>query len=457
MSTSNVATVALSTRSREKALAAKVTLEQLYETLKIQQRERAERRRDLEKELASKPGLTEEQKTEQRKQLALKETDFLRLKRCRLSKDEFETLKIIGRGAFGEVRLVQKIDTGHIYAMKKLRKTDMLLKDQVAHVRAERDIMAEADNPWIVQLFYSFQDTTHLYLVMEFCSGGDLMTMLIRYDTFSEDTTRFYIAETVLALNSIHRLGFIHRDIKPDNLLLDSKGHIKLSDFGLCAGSKQYNTAEYYENLAKGKEKPKKSTVQIERDVSEKEKIMTWKKNRRVMAYSTVGTPDYIAPEVFRAGAGYTKSCDWWSLGVIMFEMLIGYPAFCSDTPQETYHKIMRWRETLKFPLEVPISYDAQNLVQRFLCDADHRIGKESTDEIMKHPFFSGVDWENIRHQAAPIDPGVKSIDDTSNFDVFEEEPEEHVPANDTVKDLAFLNYTFKRFEGLTMRGHRLR
>nr|KAG5692397.1 hypothetical protein BaRGS_000681 [Batillaria attramentaria] len=162
-------------------------------------------------------------KNERRQQHAMKETEFLRLKRSRLGVDDFESLKVIGRGAFGEVRLVQKKDTGHVYAMKILRKADMLEKDQVAHVRAERDILVEADHTWVVKMFYSFQDAQYLYLIMEFLPGGDLMTLLMKKDTLPEEQTQFYVAETVLAIDSIHKLGFIHRDIKPDNLLLDAK------------------------------------------------------------------------------------------------------------------------------------------------------------------------------------------------------------------------------------------
>ncbi|MGH0116509.1 UNVERIFIED_CONTAM: hypothetical protein FKN15_009642 [Acipenser sinensis] len=163
-----------------------------------------------------------------RSQHALKETEFLRLKRTRLGLDDFESLKIIGRGAFGEVWLVQKKDTGHIYAMKILRKADMLEKEQVAHIRAERDMLVEADGAWVVKMFYSFQDKRNLYLIMEFLPGGDMMTLLMKKDTLTEEETQFYIAETVLAIDSIHQLGFIHRDIKPDNLLLDSRvAHIR--------------------------------------------------------------------------------------------------------------------------------------------------------------------------------------------------------------------------------------
>ncbi|KAM4883346.1 serine/threonine-protein kinase 38-like [Thomomys bottae] len=292
--------------------------------------------------------MEEEGLADEESQHARKETEFLRLKRTRLGLDDFESLKVIGRGAFGEVRLVQKKDTGHIYAMKILRKADMLEKEQVAHIRAERDILVEADGAWVVKMFYSFQDKRNLYLIMEFLPGESF-------------------------------------------------------------------------------------------------------------AYSTVGTPDYIAPEVFMQ-TGYNKLCDWWSLGVIMYEMLIGYPPFCSETPQETYRKVMNWKETLVFPPEVPISEKAKDLILRFCIDSENRIGNNGVEEIKGHPFFEGVDWGHIRERPAAIPIEIKSIDDTSNFDDFPESDILQPVPNTTEpdyksKDWVFLNYTYKRFEGLTQRG----
>ena len=142
-----------------------------------------------------------------------------------------------------------KVDTGHVYAMKVLRKAEMVEKEQVAHVRAERDILVEVDHTWVVKMFYSFQDSDALYLVMEFLPGGDIMTLLMKKDTLPEEAAQFYMAETALAIETIHKLGFIHRDIKPDNLLLDSKGHVKLSDFGLCTGLQKSHRTDYYRGL----------------------------------------------------------------------------------------------------------------------------------------------------------------------------------------------------------------
>ncbi|KAH0512441.1 Serine/threonine-protein kinase 38 [Microtus ochrogaster] len=406
----------MSNHTKERVTMTKVTLENFYSNLIAQHEEREMRQKKLEK-VMEEEGLKDEEKRLRRSAHARKETEFLRLKRTRLGLEDFESLKVIGRGAFGEVRLVQKKDTGHVYAMKILRKADMLEKEQVGHIRAERDILVEADSLWVVKMFYSFQDKLNLYLIMEFLPGGDMMTLLMKKDTLTEEETQFYIAETVLAIDSIHQLGFIHRDIKPDNLLLDSKGHVKLSDFGLCTGLKKAHRTEFYRNL----------NHSLPSDFS----THSWPGLSNVcvfQAFSTVGTPDYIAPEVFMQ-TGYNKLCDWWSLGVIMYEMLIGYPPFCSETPQETYKKVMNWKETLTFPPEVPVSEKAKGLI--------------------------------LRERPAAISIEIKSIDDTSNFDEFPDSDilkptvttSNHPESDYKNKDWVFINYTYKRFEGLTARG----
>ncbi|XP_058520024.1 serine/threonine-protein kinase 38 isoform X2 [Ochotona princeps] len=265
----------MSNHTKERVTMTKVTLENFYSNLIAQHEEREMRQKKLEK-VMEEEGLKDEEKRLRRSAHARKETEFLRLKRTRLGLEDFESLKVIGRGAFGEVRLVQKKDTGHVYAMKILRKADMLEKEQVGHIRAERDILVEADSLWVVKMFYSFQDKLNLYLIMEFLPGGDMMTLLMKKDTLTEEETQFYIAETVLAIDSIHQLGFIHRDIKPDNLLLDSKGHVKLSDFGLCTGLKKAHRTEFYRNL--NHSLPSDFTFQ---NMNSKRKAETWKRNRR--------------------------------------------------------------------------------------------------------------------------------------------------------------------------------
>ncbi|KAJ4478109.1 kinase-like domain-containing protein [Lentinula aciculospora] len=455
-------TAGFSDQALPKAKGAQMKLEHYYKVVVDAAIERNTRRVELERRLQSDVLTPEDRKQRQLQQLGRKESTFLRLRRTKLGLDDFKTVKVIGKGAFGEVRLVQKTDTGKIYAMKTLKKDEMLKKDQLAHVRAERDVLAESNSPWVVQLFYSFQDPSYLYLIMEFLPGGDLMTMLIKYDTFSEDVTRFYMAECVLAIEAVHRLGFIHRDIKPDNILIDKGGHIKLSDFGLSTGFHKQHDSNYYQRLLESatKDSQTPTSAQAARNsvmvnsinltISNKDQIATWKANRRKLAYSTVGTPDYIAPEIFLQ-RGYSNECDWWSLGAIMFECLVGYPPFCSESTHETYQKIMQWHQFLLFPDDVHLSEEAEDMVRRLITNAERRL---NVDQIKQHPFFYGVDWDAIRSIDAPFIPRLRSITDTSYFptDEIEQAPED-APADssEASKDLAFLGYTFKRF---TISGH---
>lgn len=436
-----------------RAKTAQLKLEHYYKVAVDSAIERNTRRVDLERKLQADVLMSEERKHRCLQQLGRKESGFLRLRRTRLGLDNFRTVKVIGKGAFGEVRLVQKTDTGKIYAMKTLKKEEMLKKDQLAHVRAERDVLAESNSPWVVQLFYSFQDTQTLYLIMEFLPGGDLMTMLIKYDTFSEDVTRFYMAECVLAIEAVHKLGFIHRDIKPDNILIDKDGHIKLSDFGLSTGFHKQHDSSYYQKLLDTGNNTQPAAARnsvmvnaIHLTMSSKDQIATWKANRRKLAYSTVGTPDYIAPEIFQQ-KGYGNECDWWSLGAIMFESLVGYPPFCSESTHETYQKIMQWQYYLVFPEDVHLSREAEDVVRRLITSADRRL---RIDQIKAHPFFYGVEWDTIRQIDPPFVPNLRSMTDTQYFptDEIDQSPAEAAAADTAAsqKDLAFLGYTFKRF-----------
>lgn len=486
----------LTKTTQDKAAAVKLKVENFYQSSVKYAIERNQRRVELESSLNAQDW-SEERRSRELTSLGKKESQFLRLRRTRLSLDDFHTVKVIGKGAFGEVRLVQKKDTGKIYAMKTLLKSEMYKKDQLAHVKAERDVLAGSDSPWVVSLYYSFQDTQYLYLIMEFLPGGDLMTMLIRWQLFTEDVTRFYMAECILAIEAIHKLGFIHRDIKPDNILIDIRGHIKLSDFGLSTGFHKTHDSSYYKKLlqqdeANGGALPKpgqpngnaegntnRQTMIVDAihlTMSNRQQIQTWRKSRRLMAYSTVGTPDYIAPEIFLY-QGYGQECDWWSLGAIMYECLIGWPPFCSETPQETYRKIMNFEQTLQFPDDIHISYEAEDLIRRLLTHADQRLGRHGgADEIKSHPFFRGVDWNTIRHVEAPYIPKLSSITDTRFFPTDELENVPDSPAmaqaakqrEEMIKqggnpngsgstpvkeDLPFIGYTYSRFDYLTRKN----
>lgn len=356
---------------RQRGTAAKQLVNSFFQENIERARDRNSRAKELDAILKD-PNVPEIKKQKEINILAQKEARFLRFIRTKETPQNFQTIKVIGKGAFGEVKLVQRKSDGKIYALKSLIKTEMFKKDQLAHVRAERDILADSkDNPWLVKLHASFQDSAFLYMLMEFLPGGDLMTMLIKYEIFSEDITRFYMAEIVMAIEAVHKLGFLHRDIKPDNILLDRGGHIKLTDFGLSTGGRKQHENSYYQALLKTNANDKAGNrnsialnEQVNLTVSNRGLVNTWRKSRRHMAYSTVGTPDYIAPEIF-LGQGYTYLCDWWSVGAIMFECLVGWPPFCAEDTHDTYRKIVNWRESLFFPEELTLGTQAEDMIRR--------------------------------------------------------------------------------------------
>ncbi|ODA81950.1 hypothetical protein RJ55_00455 [Drechmeria coniospora] len=427
-------------------------------------RERNQRQSELEQKLQD-PGQNAARKEQLWLTAGRKEGQYLRFLRTKDKPENYNTVKIIGKGAFGEVKLVQKKGDGKVYAMKSLIKTEMFKKDQLAHVRSERDILAESDSPWVVKLYTTFQDSYFLYMLMEFLPGGDLMTMLIKYEIFSEDITRFYIAEIVLAIEAVHKLGFIHRDIKPDNILLDRGGHVKLTDFGLSTGFHRLHDNNYYQQLLQGKSnRPRdRNSVaidQINLTVSNRSQINDWRRSRRLMAYSTVGTPDYIAPEIF-TGHGYTYDCDWWSLGTIMFECLVGWPPFCAEDSHDTYRKIVNWRQTLYFPDDITLGAEAENLIRSMVCNTENRLGRGGAHELKSHAFFRGVEFNSLRRIRAPFEPRLTSNIDTTYFPTDEIDQTDNAtvlkaqalqnnrgqPEESPEMSLPFIGYTFKRFD----------
>lgn len=440
--------------TKQRAAAAKQYIENHYKSQKKNLQERKERRYVLEKELAD-ANVSEEEQSNILKNLEKKETEYMRLQRHKMGVEDFELLTMIGKGAFGEVRVCKDKITGNVYAMKKLKKSEMLRRGQVEHVKAERNVLAEVDSNCIVKLFYSFQDDEFLYLIMEYLPGGDLMTLLMRKDILTEDEARFYIAETVLAIESIHKHNYIHRDIKPDNLLLDRYGHMRLSDFGLCKPLDCRTLTMDEKDIGNNQGQQNGQSSAPKR--TQQEQLQHWQKNRRTLAYSTVGTPDYIAPEVLLK-KGYGMECDWWSLGAIMYEMLVGYPPFYSDEPMSTCRKIVNWRTNLKFPDEAILSAEAKDLISKLLCNVDCRLGTNGAQEIKVHPFFKNVDWDMIYEMKAAFIPEVNDELDTQNFEKFEET---EVPIKYTSrssssrkmlssKDVNFVGYTYKNFEVVT-------
>jgi len=351
--------------------------------------------------------------------------------------EDFQTIKIIGRGAFGEVRVVRKRDDKEVYALKTMRKKDMIDKNQVAHIRAERNLLSAAESPWLVKLLYSFQDDIYLYLVMEYCAGGDLMTILMREDILTEGQTKFYISELAEAIHSVHLLKFVHRDLKPDNVLVSNIGHIKLSDFGLAKSfQSDDNVISQYQKDAKA--------INAGGDQQFNNKSQKKYKRNRALMFSTVGTPDYIAPEVF-SQKGYGEGVDWWSLGVILYECLVGYPPFYAEEPLQTCRKIVNYKRTLKIPQEAGLSREAKDLIYKLICTHKTRIGYTG---ITKHPFFAKCPWGKLETMTPPFIPELKNGVDTSNFDDFDEQqdlPTQHVKTESAAQNKPFVGFTFVR------------
>ncbi|WFD29733.1 non-specific serine/threonine protein kinase [Malassezia sp. CBS 17886] len=302
-----------------------------------------------------------------------------------LKMESFELLKVIGKGSFGKVMQVRKRDTSRIYALKIIRKAHIISRSEVTHTLAERTVLAKVNCPFIVPLKFSFQSPDKLYLVLAFVNGGELFHHLQCEGRFSEERARFYAAELFCALEHLHGFNVIYRDLKPENILLDYTGHIALCDFGLC-----------------------------KLNMGDKETTHTF-----------CGTPEYLAPELL-LGQGYTKSVDWWTLGVLLYEMLTGLPPFYSDDVNEMYRKILQ--DPLTFPPEV--QPDARDMLTGLLRrDANLRLGygPHGAAEIKTHPFFTKhIDWNMLlaKKVQPPFKPGVTSAFDTSNFDPeFTNEP----------------------------------
>ncbi|XP_016892257.1 citron Rho-interacting kinase isoform X4 [Cynoglossus semilaevis] len=303
--------------------------------------------------------------------------------------NDFELCAVVGRGHFAEVRVVREKTTGDVCALKVMDKAVLRNQANVVFHEEERRILALSTSPWIPQLLYAFQDKEHVYLAMEYLPGGDLMSLLNRYeDQFDETMAQFYLAELVEAIHAVHQLGYVHRDVKPENVLIDRTGHIKLADFGSAA------------RLTANK------TVSV--------------------AAVPVGTQDFLSPEVLTAVNGgshstYGIECDWWSLGVIAYEMIYGRSPFSDGTSTKTIHNILNFQRFLKFPKEPQASKQFVDLVQSLLCGANERLGFQG---LRCHTFFSSVDWNNLRHVLPPFVPALHAEDDTSNF----EEPEQAAP-----------------------------
>jgi len=427
----------ISKETLEYAARLKAMMEEKYRRKMSEITERKQRQEELNRKM-EEFHLDSKAKDDLRAKHVALETKYAKEGRKKYKITDFDCIKTIGRGAFGEVRVVRKKEDNKVYALKMMRKKEMIAKKQVTHIRAERNLLAAADNTWLVKLHFSFQDDMFLYLVMEYCAGGDLMTILMREDILSEPCTKFYMAELAMAIKSVHDLKFVHRDLKPDNVLISTAGHVKLSDFGLA---KSFGTREE-RYISEYQEKAKNGFKDVPPSTNTKGRSRQSKRDRKLM-YSTVGTPDYIAPEVF-SQKGYGAEVDWWSLGVICYECLVGYPPFYAEEPLQTCRKIVNFKRSLKIPPEAGLSAHARDIVLKLIVSARHRAGFHG---IKSHPFFRDCPWDNLQSMTPPFIPKIKSATDTQYFDEFEEAqvpPEKFIPENTTDKG-HFMNFTFVR------------
>ena len=298
---------------------------------------------------------------------------------------DFEPIKLLGRGSFGEVLLVRLKANKKVYAMKILNKKILKLKKQQAHTKTERDLMVKINCPFIVNIKSAFQDASKLYIVSEFMQGGDMFYHMHdgQIIIFSNEKTRFYMIELVLALEALHKKNMVYRDLKPENILLDSKGHVKLTDFGLS-------------------------------------KILETEDDK---AYTICGTPQYLAPEILDK-KGYDKAVDWWSLGCVMYEMLVGKLPYAIKRGVKMNKKIYEQGVDYK-----NLNSNAKDLIQKLLViNPKERLGSgpNGSEDIKKHPFFKGVNWRDawLKKLKPPFIPKLKSDTDLSYFDtMFTDEP----------------------------------
>ncbi|KAM0680912.1 hypothetical protein GINT2_000694 [Glugoides intestinalis] len=319
----------------------------------------------------------------------LKSTVTTSIHRGKTMPSDFKVLKKLAKGGYGEVYIVER--NSKIYAMKKVSKQLVLKNTNTTFFMNEKEIMTTHDLDWLVRSYMCLQDESYLYYIMEFVHGGDLMGYLSKRDIMKEHEIKFYAAEIFTAVNSMHKLGWVHRDLKPDNILIDRNGHLKLGDFGSC--------------------------VKLD--------------NGKITSSNTVGTPDYISPDVLSSTGEkvvYGPEVDFWTVGVILYEMFYGITPFYSNTLKETYSKITE----IDFIFEEGISDDFKDLICNLICKKESRFEFE---QIKKHRFFKTIDWETLRSQEPPFKPNVENEEDISNFVDTEFEPEK------TTTNSGFINF----------------
>lgn len=308
------------------------------------------------------------------------------------SEEDFEVIKLVSNGAYGSVYLVRHVETRQRFALKKIIKHSVMLRNQIEQVFAERDIMSFTDNPFVVSMYCSFETKKYLCLVMEYVEGGDCASLLKSIGPLPPDIAKFYFAETLLAVEYLHSYGIVHRDLKPDNLLITAFGHIKLTDFGLSKMGLMSLATHLYE-------------VYIDKDTKQFDDKQVY------------GTPEYIAPEVILR-QGYGKPVDWWSMGIVLYEFLIGCVPFFGETPEELFAHTVN--DDIEWPddRDWPIKPEAKDLISALLQQNPRdRLGTGGAQEVKEHQYFENVDWDSLLRLKAEFVPQLSGEDDTSYFD----------------------------------------
>ncbi|KAF1963835.1 Serine/threonine-protein kinase-like protein cbk1 [Byssothecium circinans] len=490
------------------------------------------RRRNLERKLFTM-AITSEKRHHQRQQWYVEESKHLRQTRVLKSKSierqntkgvhvaSYDIVRVLGKGSFGVVRLVREkselsrsnnsdlvsyVDSANdaekqkqVYAMKVIRKSDMLRNSQEGHLRAERDFLVASENSrWVVPLISSFQDNNNLYLVMEYMVGGDFLGLLLREDILDENVAKWYIAEMILCIEEAHKMNWVHRDIKPDNFLITASGHLKISDFGLAFDGHWTHNQTYYTDKRYSllheldlhvngdsqdceeelqRQEVRKTFDLINGRTSGRERfesdgangpILDWlnRTQRRHFAKSVVGTSQYMAPEVIK-GENYDGRCDWWSIGIILYECLYGCTPFFCDNRQATKARILEHKHWLRFPSEqryarpnidrvplMPVSRSAVDLIMQLLEDSQNRLSSKryrendwvlrdrtigsrrmrnnhctgqivfpcDAEEIKSHHFFRNIQWQTLHLTRPPFVPRVHSGQSITKY--FDDESE---------------------------------
>lgn len=391
-----------------------------------------------------------------------KEHEILRKRRLKPKNKDFDIITQVGQGGYGQVYLARKRDTKEVCALKVLNKKLLFKLNETNHVLTERDILTTTRSEWLVKLLYAFQDSQSLYLAMEFVPGGDFRTLLINTRYLKSAHSRFYISEMFCAVNALHELGYTHRDLKPENFLIDAKGHIKLTDFGLAAGTV---SNERIESMKIRLEEVKNLEFPdfTEKSIEDRRKIYNSLRESDVnYANSMVGSPDYMALEVLE-GKKYDFTVDYWSLGCMLFESLVGYTPFSGSSTNETYENLRHWKKTLRRPrLEnnrAAFSDRTWDLITRLIADPINRL--RSFEHVKRMSYFAEIDFITIREMSPPFTPQLDSETDAGYFDdftneadmakyadVFKRQNKLSALVDDSAVDSKLVGFTFRHRKG---------